>query len=56
MQQIRVWDPLVRVLHWTLVFCVVSNFLNESGEDLHQILGLIAAAAVTLRFIWCFIM
>ena len=55
MQQIRVWDPLVRVLHWTLVFCVVSNFLNESGEDLHQILGLIAAAAVTLRFIWGFI-
>ena len=55
MKTIRVWDPLVRVLHWTLVICVISNLLNESGEIVHRWLGYTASAVVFLRFVWGFI-
>ncbi len=55
MRKIRVWDPLVRVLHWILVACVISNLLNESGHFAHRTLGLIATGAVTVRLIWGFV-
>lgn len=55
MKQIRVWDPLVRILHWALVFCVVSNFINESGHAVHRFLGLTASGVVVVRFVWGFI-
>jgi len=55
MNKIRVWDPLVRILHWALVICVISNLLNESGHFAHRTLGLIASGVVIVRFIWGFI-
>jgi len=55
MKTIRVWDPLVRLLHWTLVICVLSNLLNESGETVHRFLGYTASAVVLLRFVWGFV-
>lgn len=52
----RVWDPLVRVFHWSLVACVLLNlFVVEAGEDLHQWLGYAAAALVAVRVVWGFI-
>lgn len=53
--KIRVWDPLVRILHWTLVICVLSNLVNESGHFVHRTLGLTASGVVIVRFIWGFI-
>ncbi len=55
MKKIRVWDPLVRVLHWILVGCVISNLLNESGYPVHRALGLIASATVIVRLVWGFV-
>lgn len=55
MEKIRVWDPLVRILHWTLVFCVVSNLLNESGHQVHRLLGMLATLAVVVRLVWGFV-
>jgi cytochrome b len=55
MKTIRVWDPVVRLLHWTLVICVISNLLNESGEPLHRWLGFSAAGVVVLRIVWGFV-
>ena len=55
MKTIRVWDPLVRLLHWTLVICVFSNLLNESGATVHHWLGYSASAAVLLRVAWGFV-
>ena len=55
MNKIRVWDPLVRILHWMLVICVISNLLNESGHTVHRWLGLTASAVVIVRFVWGFI-
>ena len=55
MKTIRVWDPLVRLLHWTLVICVLSNLLNENGESIHRWLGYTASVVVFVRFIWGFV-
>lgn len=52
----RVWDPFVRVFHWSLVACVLLNlFVVEDGEALHQWLGYAASALVALRMVWGFV-
>ena len=52
----RVWDPLVRVFHWSLVACVLLNlFMVDDGEDLHQWLGYAASALVLVRVVWGFV-
>ncbi|WP_310565554.1 cytochrome b/b6 domain-containing protein [Hydrogenophaga sp.] len=52
----RVWDPFVRVFHWSLVACVLLNsFVVDDGEDLHQWLGYLASALVVLRIVWGFV-
>lgn len=55
MKTIRVWDPVVRILHWALVFCVIGNLLNESGETVHRFLGYTACIVVGLRIVWGFV-
>lgn len=53
---VQVWDPFVRVFHWSLVACVILNyFVVEDGEALHQWLGYIATALVCARIVWGFI-
>lgn len=55
MNQIKVWDPLVRILHWGLAILVFSNFLNEDGHTAHRWIGYAAAALVSIRIIWGFV-
>ncbi|WP_297365468.1 cytochrome b/b6 domain-containing protein [Thauera sp.] len=53
---LRVWDPFVRVFHWSLVACVILNFfVVEDGETLHQIVGYTASALVVARLVWGFV-
>jgi cytochrome b len=53
---IRVWDPLVRVFHWTLVVCiVVAWFSAQVWESLHNWAGYAAGALVLFRFVWGFV-
>lgn len=53
---VRVWDPFVRVFHWSLVSCVVLNFfVIDDGETAHQAIGYIASALVVARAIWGFV-
>lgn len=53
---LRVWDPLVRIGHWTLVASVaVAWFTRVGGDEWHQIAGYVALAVVAIRVIWgCF--
>ncbi|MEO8546241.1 MAG: cytochrome b/b6 domain-containing protein [Burkholderiaceae bacterium] len=52
---VKVWDPLVRGVHWSLVVCVIGDFaLNEPGGATHRWLGYAAAGLVVLRLIWGF--
>lgn len=50
---VKVWDPFVRIFHWSLVACVLTNyFVIDDGEDWHQWIGYAASALVTLRIVW----
>lgn len=52
---VYVWDPLVRVFHWSLVTCVLLNqFVLEEGETAHEWTGYAAATLVGLRLLWGF--
>lgn len=52
----RVWDPFVRVFHWSLVTCVTLNlWLLEEGDPPHEWVGYTATALVVLRVFWGFV-
>ncbi|WP_114648889.1 cytochrome b/b6 domain-containing protein [Pseudothauera hydrothermalis] len=56
LQAVRVWDRFVRIVHWTLVSCVLTNyFVLDDGETVHQWLGYLAGALVAARIVWGFI-
>ena len=56
MQEIKVWDLLVRVLHWALLASVLGAWLTRDGEDpLHIQLGYAALAIVVVRVLWGFV-
>lgn len=48
----KVWDPLVRLLHWSLAACILAAFLVEEGDTAHQWLGYTALALVAIRLLW----
>lgn len=52
----RVWDPFVRLFHWSLVAAVLlDQFVLEEGETAHRWVGYAAAALVLARIGWGFI-
>ena len=54
--EIRVWDPVVRIFHWTVVVgCVVDLFILEDGKTAHRVIGYIVAFALVMRLLWGFI-
>jgi len=51
--QTMVWDPLVRITHWSLAALVVVELFNEAGANpWHRYLGYAAAALIALRLGW----
>jgi len=52
----KVWDPLVRLFHWSLVICVVIAWLSgeseESGLWLHVYVGYVIGGLVGFRVLW----
>lgn len=52
-EPVRVWDPFVRVFHWSLVGCVLLNqFVLDDGKLAHRWAGYTAAALVLARLVW----
>jgi len=51
----RVWDPLVRILHWTFAIGCAAAFLTEEFGTLHKLVGYTVLAAVGLRVVWGFV-
>lgn len=50
---IRVWDLLVRSVHWSLAALIVVELFNEAGANpWHRYLGYLAAALVVVRLVW----
>jgi cytochrome b len=51
--EIKVWDPLVRVFHWSLVAAFTIAYLSgEEWEVLHVWAGYIVAGLVAIRLLW----
>jgi cytochrome b len=52
----RVWDPLVRLLHWGLVGAIVIAWTSTLHIGVpgawHETAGYVAMACVTLRLVW----
>lgn len=53
--EVRVWDPFVRVFHWSLAGAVLIAWATDEPLWLHNWLGYLAAIFVVLRIIWGFI-
>ncbi|MDE2383762.1 MAG: cytochrome b/b6 domain-containing protein [Alphaproteobacteria bacterium] len=52
---LRVWDPFVRLFHWSLVGGMAAAWFTSSiRSDTHQWIGLGVAALVGLRIVWGF--
>lgn len=50
---IRVWDPFIRIFHWTLVAAFAIAYLTE-GEPfwLHITTGFVVAGLIAARIVW----
>lgn len=51
-REIAVWDPLVRLVHWSLVLCIVLNSFVLEDNVWHDWVGYVAVALVGLRVLW----
>lgn len=51
--KLRVWDPLVRVFHWSLVIAFATSWLTaEEVQPIHEFSGYAIAGLVALRLVW----
>jgi len=52
--EVVVWDPLVRVFHWSLVASFTVAYLSGEGEmlDLHAWSGYIIGGLILFRLLW----
>jgi cytochrome b len=52
---VKVWDPFVRVFHWSLVALFVAAFATGDESDrLHIAIGYAIAGLIGLRILWGF--
>lgn len=53
---VRVWDPLVRVFHWSLVAAFAVAWLTgDELERLHEATGYVIIALLGIRLVWGFV-
>jgi cytochrome b len=53
---VRVWDPFVRVFHWSLVVLFIVAFVTgDEIERVHVAVGYAIAGLVAARIVWGFI-
>jgi cytochrome b len=53
---VTLWDPVVRLTHWSVAIVVLINaVLTEGGSSLHIWAGWIGLGLLALRFLWGFL-
>ncbi len=54
--QIKVWDPALRLFHWSLVLAFTVAYLTEEDLlDVHVVAGYTVLGLVVFRLLWGFI-
>lgn len=49
---VKVWDPFIRIFHWSLVALFALAWLTEEFQPLHQPVGYAILGLVLLRIVW----
>lgn len=53
---LRVWDPLVRLFHWSLVAAFAAAWVTaDEWERAHEIVGYAVIALLAVRLMWGFV-
>ncbi|KJS09129.1 MAG: cytochrome B561 [Hoeflea sp. BRH_c9] len=53
---VRVWDPLVRIFHWSLVGLFAFAFLTgDEWQTPHEMAGYVVAGLIAVRLAWGFV-
>ena len=52
---VRVWDPVVRLFHWSTVGLFTLAYLFDHPRDLHKGMGYALLAGVVIRILWGFV-
>lgn len=51
--RVRIWDPLVRIFHWSLVAAVAVAWLTaDEWQTKHEVAGYTVAGLVAFRLVW----
>jgi cytochrome b len=50
--KIKVWDPLVRIGHWSLVAGIALAWITHEAGAVHEWLGYFVLAVVAVRIVW----
>lgn len=52
-RNIMVWDPLVRLIHWSLAIAILLNgAIVDEESSLHEWIGYFAVGLIGVRLIW----
>lgn len=52
-RDVQVWDPLVRMIHWSLALMILLNgAVTDPEGDLHKWIGYVALGLVIIRLVW----
>lgn len=55
-ETVRIWDPLVRIFHWSLVGLFAFAFITgDEWDAAHETAGYIIAGLVAVRVAWGFV-
>ena len=53
---VKVWDPVVRIFHWTLVLAFLTAYVTEEDYlTLHSWAGYLILGLLSIRILWGFI-
>ena len=54
--RVKVWDPVVRLFHWTLALgCIANLTVLREVKSVHRYVGYAILAAVAVRLVWGFL-
>lgn len=52
-REIKVWDPFIRIFHWTLVAAFTLAYVTEDDfMTVHVYAGYLILGLITLRLLW----